>query len=79
MNPRPVRPGGSLQQSLLALGSLSVAVGLAVWQQRSLGRGRSDSVTAVERPETTFSDVAGLIEAKEELAEIGRASSRERV
>ncbi|ACZ39262.1 ATP-dependent zinc metalloprotease FtsH [Sphaerobacter thermophilus] len=70
MNPRPVRPGGSLQQSLLALGSLSVAVGLAVWQQRTLGRGRSDSVTAVERPETTFSDVAGLIEAKEELAEI---------
>ncbi|HET9016858.1 MAG TPA: AAA family ATPase [Thermomicrobiaceae bacterium] len=70
MNPRPVRPGAPLSQGLLALGSISLAVGLAVWQQRMLGRTQTASVTAAERPNVTFGDVAGLVEAKEELAEI---------
>ncbi|HLI51797.1 MAG TPA: AAA family ATPase, partial [Thermomicrobiaceae bacterium] len=70
MSPRPVRPSGSLPQSLLALGSLSLAVGLAVWQQKVIGRSQSHSLTAVERPQVSFKDVAGLVEAKEELAEI---------
>ena len=70
MNPRPIRPGASLPQGLLALGSISLAVGLAVWQQRMLGRTQTASVTAAERPGVTFADVAGLVEAKEELAEI---------
>lgn len=70
MSPRPVRPSGSLPQSLLALGSLSLAVGLAVWQQKVIGRSQTHSLAAVERPQVTFNDVAGLVEAKEELAEI---------
>lgn len=70
MNPQRPNQSGSLAQGLLALGSLGLAVGIAVWQQRVLNRGRTTPVTGAERPNTTFADVAGLVEAKEELAEI---------
>ena len=64
MNPRPVRPGAPLSQGLLALGSISLAVGLAVWQQRMLGRTQTASVTAAERPNVTFADLRRLPSAK---------------
>lgn len=70
MNPQRPNQSGSLAQGLLALGSLGLAVGIAVWQQRVLNRGRTMPIAGAERPTTTFADVAGLIEAKEELAEI---------
>ncbi|MBX6342156.1 MAG: AAA family ATPase, partial [Thermomicrobiaceae bacterium] len=64
------RLNGSLGQGLIAAGSLSLALGLALWQQRSLSRSKSAPVSAVERPRLTFADVAGLREVKEELQEI---------